>query len=85
MPNSQTTFAVTIGNQSNATRTFSLGLSGLPPGVTGHLSPTSLTLTPFSSNFPPVTLTIDPIADALAPFDVVVTATDVLAPVASAR
>ncbi len=83
LPNTPVTFAVTIANQGPATRTFTLGLSGLPPGVTGHLSPTTLTLGPFTSNFPPVTATIDPIADALAPFDFTVTATDALAPVAA--
>ena len=82
LPDTPTTFAVTLANQSNATRTFTLGLNGLPPGVTGQVSPSSITLGPFSSNFPPVTVTIDPIASALAPFDVTVTAADALAPVA---
>src|SRR5262249_51673449 len=53
------------------------------PGVTGHLSTTSVTLNPGETGYPPVTVTIDPIADALAPFDFTVTATDRVAPLST--
>ena len=73
-PQTPTTYQVALQNTGNQTTTYDLSLAGLPAGVTGTLSPSSITLapgqsTPGSSGVPAVFLTLTSDSPTqLAPF-----------------
>ncbi len=80
-PQVPASFTIVLQNIGNASTTYDLSLSDLPAGVTGTLSPSSITLgpgqvTPGSSGVPEVTVTLTSTsATSLAPFSFTVTAT----------
>ena len=80
-PEEPTTFQLQLQNTGSQTTTYDLSLSGLPAGVTGSLSQSSITLaagqgTPGSGSVPTLTVTITSTSTTtLAPFTFIVTAT----------
>jgi uncharacterized repeat protein (TIGR01451 family) len=80
-PQVATTFQLSLQNTGSQSTTCELSLSGLPAGVTGSLSQSSITLgpgqvTPGTSGVPNLTITLTSTsATSLAPFSFTVTAT----------
>lgn len=80
-PQVATTFQLSLQNTGSQTTTYDLSLAGLPSGVTGSLSQSSIMLgpgqvTPGSTGFPNLTITLTSTSNtSLAPFSFTVSAT----------